>query len=229
MKTRLENREQAGLLLSRKLKRYENTDAVILGIPRGGVCVAAVIARQLALPLQILPCRRIKHPSDEARCLGCVCLDEVFTPDLTYGIPQNYISRQVALHRAALKSEHDFYYGDTRAIPLRGKTVILVDDLLKSGESVIACLRSIQKQKPEKVVLAIPVVSVEAAHVVGTIADLVFLTMEPAIRSGRDHYSDFPDVDDRRVKELFEESASKLEGAGHPFHEPARTGRRETN
>lgn len=224
MKTRLENREQAGLLLSRRLKRYEKTDAVILGIPHGGVCVAAVIARELALPLQILPCRRIKHPADETRSLGCVCPDEVFTPDLTYGIPQNYISHQVALHRAVLKSEHDFYYGDAQATPLRGKTVILVDDILKSGESVIACLRSIQKQKPEKVVLAIPVISVGAAHVVGAIAELVFLRMEPEIRSGKDHYSDFPDVDDSRVKQLFEQSTSKLQRSAFHLNEPAETG-----
>ncbi|HEX8040690.1 MAG TPA: phosphoribosyltransferase family protein [Chryseosolibacter sp.] len=211
MKTRLENREQAGLMLSHKLKSYRRTDTVILGIPHGGVLVAAVIASELEVPLQILPCRRIKHPADETRCLGCVCPDEVFTPDLTYGIPQSYISHQVALHRAALRSDHDFYNGDTQATALRGKTVILVDDILKSGESVIACLRSIQKQKPLKVVLAIPVVSVEAAYVVGAMAELVFLRMEPAIRSGKDHYVDFPDIDDNRVKQLFEESTSKLE------------------
>ncbi len=215
MKSLLENREQAGYLLSRRLKRYKNTNTVVLGIPHGGVSVAAVIARQLGLPLEILLCRRIKHPSDEKKCLGSVCQDEVFIADLTFSIPQNYISHQVELHRNAIKYEHDFYYGGSQPAPLRGKTIILVDDILKSSESVIACLGSLQKQNPDKVVVAVPVISVEAAHIVGAIADVIFLRMEPDIRSGKDHYSDFPDIDETRVKQLFEESRSRFEGS--PF------------
>src|SRR5690349_8400541 len=94
--TVLENRVRAGLSLAKKLTTYEKTNSIVIGIPHGGMVVAAAIASDLHLPLEVLPCRRIKHPADSNKNVGAVCLTEVFMHDSYDCIPQDLIAHQIA-------------------------------------------------------------------------------------------------------------------------------------
>lgn len=199
----LRDREQAGYQLASALAEFRNSNAVVVGIPHGGVSVASAIAESLALPLEVMSCRKIKHPADEKRTIGSVCEDEVFIHDCSHTIPQDYIYHQIALLRNAIAHEIKKYYGSTQRQTFRYRPVILVDDVLSRSDSMMACLQSIRKQNPLKIIVAIPIVAAEAARIVGAEADdMKFLRMEPSVETPATYFDDFPKVDDKRVNEL---------------------------
>jgi predicted phosphoribosyltransferase len=202
----LHDREQAGSLLSRKLEGYRNTNAIVIGIPHGGVCVAAPIAESLSMPLQVMSCRQINHPADPKRSIGSVSPAEAcIHDDGFHNIPQDYVFHQIALIRGVFRYERKLYYGDNNPPSVQYKTVIVVVDVLKSSDALLACLREIKKQQPLKVIVAVPVAAAEAARVVRSeVDDIVFLQLEPSISSARMFFMEFPKVDENRVKELLE-------------------------
>lgn len=209
---RVLDRKQAGGLLAFKLQQYANSEALVVGIPRGGVVVAATVAHALNLKLQVIPCRRIKHPADNTKSIGSVSVDEVVINDKTYDIPQDYISHQIALLRNSLRNETQVYCQDSSMTSIRYKTVIVVDDILQSGSTMLACLKSIGKQQPLKLIVAVPFVSAEAARVVGGIADeLVFDQMFQEIRSACQYYNEFPEVDEGEVIALIKDSMKEFQ------------------
>lgn len=208
----MQDREEAGYLLSKKLASFKNTNAIVVGIPHGGVCVASAIADSLSLPLEVMPCRKIKDPGDGSKNIGSVSQDDVFIHDCARTIPQDYISHQIILLRNAISHENRKYYGDDQPASLRYRTVILVDDLLASSDTMMACLRGIKKHIPLKIIVAVPVVSAEAARIVGAEADdMQFLKMEASLASPDEYFADFPKVDDQKVKELLEASRKSVE------------------
>ena len=209
--TRLQDRKEAGVLLSRKLAAYTNSDAMVVGIPHGGVCVAAVIADLLSLNLEVMPCRIIKNPGDSRNNIGSVSAEDVFIHDCPHTIPQDYIYHQIALLRNAIAFENKEYYGSGKPASFRDKVVILVNDILESSDTMIACIKGIKKQDPLKVIVAVPLVTAEAARIVSSEADdLVFLDMKTSIGSPGDHFIDFPMIDETIVKEILRSSRKKL-------------------
>ena len=212
MDTRLQDRKEAGVLLSKKLAAYKNSDAVVVGIPHGGVCVASVIAELLSLRLEVMPCRQIRNPGDNKHNIGSVSVDEVFMHDCPHTIPQDYIYHQIALLRNAIAFENKGYYGNGKPCSFRHKVVILVDDILQSSDAMMACLGGIKKQAPLKVIVAVPCVSAEALQNLSTEADdVVFLDMKYSIESASDYFVDFPKIDEEKVKEILMASRKRLE------------------
>jgi putative phosphoribosyl transferase len=210
--TRLQDRKEAGVLLSKKLAAYKDSDAVVVGIPHGGVCVASVIADTLSLTLEVMPCRQIKNPGDGKNNIGSVSVGDVFMHDCPYTIPQDYIFHQIVLLRNAVAFENKSYYGNGEPASLRFRTVILVDDVLKSSDTMMACLRGIKKQNPLKVIVAVPFISAEAARIISAEADdLVFLDLKHSIELASDYFIDFPKIDEVKVKELLLASRKRVE------------------
>lgn len=173
------DREEAGILLSTKLQGYRGTAALIVGIPRGGVVVASKVSELLSLPLEILPCRKIKDPADQTKSIGSVSLDEVAIEHSRHDLPQDYISHQIALIRNGLRREWQSYYLEREPISFCYKAVIVIDDIIKSGDTMIACLKSILKQNPLRVIVAVPFLSAEAARKIARIVnEIVFIQMK---------------------------------------------------
>jgi putative phosphoribosyl transferase len=203
----IQDREQAGRLLSIKLLEYKNTNTVVVGIPTGGVCVASVISDSLGLPLEVMPCRTIKHPADNRKNIGSVSQDEVIIHDVSYDIPQEYIHHQTMQLQNEINSEKNYYYGDIQPISLNYKTVILVDDVLQSIDTMIACLKSIKKQKPFRIVIAVPVIYPKAARMLNSEADdVVFLFMNSGKDSGSEYFVKFPDVKKNTIRDFLNKS-----------------------
>ncbi|UII30658.1 hypothetical protein LVD17_20405 [Fulvivirga ulvae] len=207
----LRDREHAGELLSMKLRACkEDPNTVVVGIPHGGVCVAWVIAENLKLPLEVMPCRKIKHPTDKNKNIGSVSYSEACIHDCPFDVPQDYIYHQMALLRHAINYQQKIYYGDTEPISLQYKTVILVDDILKARDTMIACLREIRKQNPLKIVVAVPVVNVEAARTISEETDdFIFLRMRNELEGLDRYYSSFPGVNDEEVRVLLKRTTEK--------------------
>jgi predicted phosphoribosyltransferase len=193
----LHDRVQAASLLAERLTAYKNTDAVVLAIPSGGFVVAYHLAKSLNLHLDVIPCGKIKHPSGQAD-IGSVSLDEVIITDSSRDLPQDYIHHQVVLLQHALQAKDKFYRGDRPPENLMGKTVILVDDLLLSSHTILACLKTIDKQQPDKIIVAVPVIAqVVHREIAPAVDDLVFLMME-----NESVYENFDAVEEEEVKSL---------------------------
>ena len=206
--TLVQDREQAGKLLAEKLKQYSGKNAVVVGASRGGACVASAIAEELDLPLVAIPCYQIKHPAISNRFIGCVSVDDQHLNEDVYDIPQDYIYHQMILLRNAICGELKFYYGDGKPEILHYKTVILVDEVLQTPGSMLPVLRSVKKEEPLKIVVAVPVVNPEAARVINEdVDDMVFLHMRRI--QGEEYYDDFHKVDKEEVMHLLQKAKKR--------------------
>jgi len=156
-----QDRQTAGRELAEKLLKYKGEDLLVLGVPRGGVIVAAEVAKALAAPLDVIISRKIGAPFNPELALGAVAPDGTVLYDerlldllgLGRGDLQEQVSRQLEEIRRRLK----LYRGDREISRYDGRTVIVVDDGIATGFTLRAALRSLRRHGPGKLVLAVPV------------------------------------------------------------------------
>lgn len=159
------NRTHAGQLLAAELKKKYGGErnAIILGLPRGGVVTAAEVARELKLPLDIVVPRKIGFPGNPEFAIGAISeegervLDE--NTVLGYGIEENYIDRTVREEMKEAARRLKTYRGKRPPLILTGKTAILVDDGVATGATMRAAILSAHKKGAKKVVVATPVIA----------------------------------------------------------------------
>lgn len=174
-----QNRNHAGRLLGAKLSAFKNSGAVVVGVPRGGALVAAALSEELQLPFDVMPCRRIKHPADGTQSIGSVSAREIVLSSVTHDLPQDYIGHQIVMIRSSVQADDRFYHAAMPSLSFAGKTVILVDESLRTVNSILACVVSIKKQKASKVIVAVSVATDEAVAAMSRLADeVVFLNLE---------------------------------------------------
>jgi len=174
-----QNRHHAGRLLGAKLSEFKNSNAVVVGIPGGGALVAAALSDELQLPFDVMPCRKIKHPADGTQSIGSVSPREIVLTSFTHDLPQDYIGHQIAMIRSSVQADDRFYHAAVPPLSFAGKAVILVDESLRTINSILACVVSIKKQKALKVIVAVSDTTSEAAAEMGRLADaVVFLNLE---------------------------------------------------
>jgi putative phosphoribosyl transferase len=207
----IRDRTQAGQLLCEKLKSYKDTNAVVVAVPHGGVPVAYPIAQLLNLPLNVIPCKKIRHPANKTKSIGSVSLDEAIVHEQGHDIPQDYIARQIQDQFRLLKEQKE-EFSKNLSTHTKGKIVILVDDRLKTGDTLLASIRSLRKQRPEKIVVAVPVVTLEGVqHIQQEVDDIVYLEMSPDVTSVIKYFEDLPIVEPDETIELLKKS-----GTAHP-------------
>jgi len=197
------NREEAGMLLSKKLVRFKGKNVIVLAIPRGGVPVAYNIAKELDAKLDLIIPRKLPIPYDPEAGFGAVINNTVVLNkkllavlDLTH----KEIKKIIKDVQKEVKRRIKKYRGKKPFPNLKGKTVIIVDDGLASGYTMLAAIKYIKK-KAKKVVVAVPVASLSAAMEVKPKADefiCLILSSEPVFAVAS-FYEDFPDLTDEEV------------------------------
>ena len=203
------NREAAGRMLARRLMSYAHSDVVVLGIPRGGVPVAKEVADALDAPLDIIVVRKLGAPGQPELGIGAVVDGDhprtIFNQDIVehLGISDEYIEAEVARQLKEVKRREAAYRGGRPKIPIAGKTVIVVDDGIATGSSVRAALRGVRRQKPRRLILAIPVAPAESIETLQSDADEIVCleTPEDFFAVGQ-FYRDFRQVSDEQVKAI---------------------------
>ena len=150
------DRTDAGIQLSENLTQFEGTNAVILAIPRGGLPVASVVAKTLNLPLDVALIKKLGHPFNREYAIGAVSLNSRVLTDAV-GVTKNFIEEETKRIRAILKARHNQYYKNRSPQELKDKTVIIIDDGIATGNTVIATVELVKQQEPDKIVVAIPV------------------------------------------------------------------------
>ena len=192
----LQDRKEAGMLLSEKLEKYQGIDAVILAVPRGGVPIGYEISKNLHLPLDIILSKKIGHPLNKEFAIGAVSLDSSFI-DEHPEIPSAYIESEIKKLRESLKDKYNLYMGDRKPIDVRGKTVIVVDDGIATGNTLLACIAMLRKNNPQKIVVAVPVVPFNTVKIFQQKADeFVYLIASKDFRGVGGFYENFEQVND---------------------------------
>jgi putative phosphoribosyl transferase len=200
------DRRDAGDQLAASLGHLAGEDAVVLGIPRGGVEVAAIVARALGAPLDVVIPRKIGAPGNPELGLGAVAGDvEVLDERLIamLGVSDEYLRGEIDTQRQEIARRSAVYRGDRPEVPLEGKIAVVVDDGVATGGTAAAAVRWARAQGASRVILAVPVAPAEAVRRLSKDADevRVLAQPEPFYAVGQ-WYRDFPQVEDRRVIEL---------------------------
>ncbi|HWB42739.1 MAG TPA: phosphoribosyltransferase family protein [Gemmatimonadales bacterium] len=204
---RYADRTEAGGALGRALVRYRGTRPLVLGIPRGGVPVAAEVARQLDGELDVLVARKLGAPRHEELAIGAVTADggRFLNEDVLreLGVTDEYLRRVTEEQMGEARSREQRFRGTGTPIPIEGRTVILVDDGLATGATMRAAARAVRTRRPGRLVVAVPVGAAETCAVLAEEADEVVCPSKPSpfIAIGL-HYEDFTQVPDSQVVEL---------------------------
>lgn len=201
------DRAEAGILLAKKLDRYRGTNSIVLGIPRGGVVVAKEVAEHLKLPLDVISARKISHPMNTELAVGAITASGEMYLDsgLIYNlaIPQDYlISETQKEQKEALRRDLEFR-GGKRELNVKEKNVILVDDGIATGSTILAAIKDLRKRKPKKIIVASPVAPPSVEDDLRLMSDEVMILKIPHhFMSVGNFYVYFPQVLDSEVKHL---------------------------
>lgn len=172
-----ENRQDAGRHLAEKLGEYSNQSAIVLAIPNGGVPVALEVAGALKADLDLIICRKIPLPlapeGGFGACTddGTIILNEAIVK--RFGLSRQQIEHEASKVRAEIKQRSLLHKGDRPLVGISGKTVILIDDGLASGITMMAAAESVRHRRPKEIVVAVPCASALAVKQVERVVDKV--------------------------------------------------------
>jgi predicted phosphoribosyltransferase len=152
------DRLEAGALLAAKLKKYRHDPGVVLAVPRGGIPVAYAVARELGFLMDVVLTKKIGHPLNKEYAIGAVSLSDYFIMPHEK-VSATYIEQEVSRIRKRLKEMHTLFMGDRAPEDLHGKTVIIIDDGIATGNTLLGTIQLIRKGRPAKIVVAVPVAS----------------------------------------------------------------------
>jgi predicted phosphoribosyltransferase/dienelactone hydrolase len=210
-------REEAGRLLAQRLRSFQHSDAVVLGIPRGGLPVAREVADALGVPLDVIVVRKLGAPGQPELGIGAVVDGDhpraIFNQDIIeqLGVEDEYINGEIERQLKEVHRREVAYRGGQPKIPLTGKTVIVVDDGIATGSSTRAALRGVRRQEPKRLVLAVPVAPAESLEALrGDADEIVCLETPEDFFAVGQFYRDFHQVGDDEVKAIQHRETARL-------------------
>jgi putative phosphoribosyl transferase len=214
LKLPFEDRTQAGRLLGEALAEYaKRSDVIVLALPRGGVPVGFEVARMIDAPLDIMLVRKLGTPGQEELAMGAIASGGVcvLNPDIVaiIDISQEAIEAVAATERQELERRERAYRGNKPPPTVENHCIILVDDGLATGASMLAAVSALRQRKPASIVVAIPVAPPDTVQRLKQEADDVvcLATPEPFSAVGR-WYREFSQTSDDEVKSLLERAGS---------------------
>lgn len=206
------DRIEAGNLLAKRLEKYKGSDALILAIPRGGVPIAFVVAKALHLPLGIVLSKKIGHPFHKEYAIGAVTLKSRILSDAAAGVPLEYIEVETKRIREKLQKRYDQYYGEKPPLPIKDEILIIVDDGIATGNTILSTIKMLSDEKPKKIVVAIPVASSGALDKLRSsllIDEVVCLQAPFNFQAVGQFYKNFDQVEDSEVNYLLRDAVAE--------------------
>jgi putative phosphoribosyl transferase len=200
------NRITAGRALAKELSGYANrSDVVVLALPRGGVPVAYEVAQVLDAPLDVFLVRKLGVPGQEELAMGAIAqgnvrvLNEAVIDSL--GIPAEWVDQVTAREQRELERRENLYRGVSAPLNVSGRTVILVDDGLATGSTMLAAVKALKQLGPARIVVASPVAAMETCEAFNADSDATCVCVirpEPFDGVGQ-WYRDFRQTTDEEV------------------------------
>lgn len=217
------DRRDAGEKLAVALAHYRHTPGlVVLALPRGGLPVAAPVARLLEAPLDVFVVRKIGFPGQEEFAMGAVASGGVTIVDRVVAERLPKEAFQAALQRALRElDEREHRYRGTRPpLEIGGRTVVLIDDGLATGASMRAAVEAVRRREPARLVVAVPIAAAETCERIAAEVDEIICAATPE-RFGAvgAWYEDFSQTSDDEVRAIL-----GIEAGPEPTRDVARTG-----
>lgn len=208
------NRAEAGVALAAELHHYAGrADLIVLGLPRGGVPIAAAVARALGARLDVFVVRKLGVPGHRELAMGAIASggSQVLNQGVidALHVTDADIRTVAAEERRELERRERAYRGNRPPLALANQVVVLVDDGLATGSTMLAAVQAIRQQKPARIVVAVPVASQSASVKLRQAADEVICVRVPKSFSAvGEWYVDFAETSDDEVRECLKESAA---------------------
>ena len=207
------DRQEAGRQLAEALSDLKGEDVVVLGIPRGGVVVAAEVARAHGWRLDTVIPRKVRAPGNPELGLGAIApgvrvLDERMLEML--GVSESYLEREIAEEEREIERRSEAYRRGRPAVDVEDKVAVVVDDGIATGGTATAAVRWAKAEGARRVILAVPVAPAEGVRNLSREADEVVCleTPEPFYAVGQ-WYQEFPQTSDQEVVDLLGGRGSK--------------------
>lgn len=193
------DRLQAGAMLAAKLNKFKNENGIVLAIPRGGIPVAYAVAKELGYPLEVVLTKKIGHPMNKEYAIGAASLTDHFIIPHE-NVTQEYIDNELKKVRSRLKEMYHKFMGDKEPESISGKTVIVIDDGIATGNTLLGTVNVLRKSKPAKIIIGVPVASERAVEMLSDEVDEVIAVLVPEEFFGVGaFYEDFEQVSDEEV------------------------------
>lgn len=207
------NRIEAGSLLAQELLDYKNRkNVIIVAIPRGGVPVGAVIAKKLNVPLEIVLSKKIGHPFNKEYAIGAVTLKNNILSN-TQGVSKTYLEKETYKIRELLQKRYKMFYGDQHPKSFNNKIVIVVDDGVATGNTLISSIQLIELENPFEIIVALPVAPKEALQRIKeltSVSKIICLLIPIMFNAVGQFYKNFTQVSDQEVIYLLHKTPIKL-------------------
>lgn len=204
------DREDAAHQLAERLKGRKLYNPLVLAIPRGGVVTGAVLAKELAAELDVVLSRKLRAPGHPELAVGAIAEDGVIHVNRSVqeamNLKHDYIIREGRRQLAEIHRRRELFRKVRAAASMGGRTVIVTDDGIATGSTMIAALRTVNAQGPQELIVAVPVASPDRLEEIGRLCDHVVCLLAPEdFRAVGQFYDDFAPVEDEQVVELLRE------------------------
>jgi putative phosphoribosyl transferase len=212
MATRFQNRSEAGKLLAKQLTKYaDRRDVLVLGLPRGGVPVGFEVAKALKAPLDVFIVRKLGVPGHEELAMGAIADGGIrilnYSVVRAIGIPDNVIEAVSAREQLELKRREFVYRGDAPGFEVGGRTIILVDDGIATGSTMLAAVAALKQRRPARIVVAAPAAPASSCDELEQEVDEVVVVMRPdPFYAVGQAYEVFGQTSDEEVRDLLSRS-----------------------
>lgn len=214
------DRQEAGRRLAERLIAYRRADPLVLGLPRGGVVVAAQVARALEAPLDIIVARKLGVPSNPEFGVGAIAPDVLWVDEASLeraGVERPDLEPVIQAERAEMERRLALYRGHVSLPHVRDRVVILVDDGIATGVTARAAVRALRKAQARMVVLAAPLAPRETVEALESEFDEVVVLRTPApFHAVGAWYESFEATSDHEVTTLLAQSHMPPEGDAGP-------------
>lgn len=207
------NREQAGEELALKLQGFKRKELVILAIPRGGLPLGFIIAKNLKAPLDVAITKKLRHPNNPEYAIGALSSKGYFiNPDAK--VSEEHLQKEIIRVKAELELKNKEYYTVCKPLEVNNKWVIIVDDGIATGSTMMATVQLVHKEHPKGIVIATPVApprTIEMLKSSPLIDEVIYLEAPIYFSGVGQFYDDFSAVSDREAIHLLEEANASKE------------------
>ncbi|MFQ5963452.1 MAG: phosphoribosyltransferase [Candidatus Scalinduaceae bacterium] len=205
-----QDRREAGIKLAENLAKYSGEkDVIVIALPRGGVVVGAEIAKKIGAPLDVIITHKIGFPGESEFAIGAISEngklelnDSIVT---RYNIPQSYLDEEISRQKAEIERRLIAYRGGKKLPSMKDKIIILVDDGVATGFTMIAAIKALNEEGLKKLVVAIPLSPEETFLKLKSLSDeIICLEIPEIFLAIGNFYYDFEQTTDDEVKELMQ-------------------------
>jgi predicted phosphoribosyltransferase len=206
------DRHDAAQQLAERLRGRRMRNPVVLGIPRGGVVIGAALACELHADLDVILARKLRAPGNPELALGAVAEsgEVYFNRELVDRRYRAHLQEEIETQLNEIARRRRLFRSDRGPEPMKGRSIILTDDGIATGSTMVAALQAVRGHEPHEVIMAAPVADPERLRSMRTLCDVIVCLIEdPFLRAVGQYYEDFSQVSDEEVVELLRSFAER--------------------